>query len=134
MADDTIRNSEGGGSSAAGSCGRPRSRGAGRLQAEPVLRDLNRNLNDLLGSCPLTADGSWVVLRESTPGVWCLSFPDLPVAAALRLSTALAQIDERVGLAAVAKELPAPQRYDLCDILGTAPAVRPSTVHVEVPR
>ena len=102
--------------------------------AGPVARDLNRNLTALLGPCPATVYGRWVHLRESFPGAWNVTFPELGLDQALRLSTALATIDEKVGLGTVARELPSVAHYDLSRVLSTAPAAPASTVHVEVPR
>lgn len=108
--------------------------GAHHDGAGPVVRDLNRNLTALLGPCPATVDGRWVEVKESFPGAWTVVFPDLALDQALRLSTALAKIDESVGLAAVARELPAAASYDLSRVLHTAPATPASAIHVEVPR
>lgn len=108
--------------------------GARHDGAGPVIRDLNRNLTALLGPCPATADGRWVEAKETFPGAWTVVFPDLGLDQALRLSTALAKIDETVGLAAVARDLPATVTYDLSRVLSTAPAAPASTIHVEVPR
>lgn len=108
--------------------------GAGQDGAGPVVRDLNRNLTALLGPCPATADGRWAEAKETFPGAWTVVFPGLGLDQALRLSTALAKIDESVGLAAVARELPAAASYDLSRVLHTAPAAPASAIHVEVPR
>jgi hypothetical protein len=79
---------------------------------EPVARDLNRHLTDLLGRCPVTTDGRWVQLVESsayTDGE--VVFPALPVKEALRLATALQAISIEVSLSDVRSVIPAPGVY-----------------------
>ena len=69
---------------------------------EPVTRDLNRHLTDLLGRCPVTIDGRWVQLVESRSYAdGEVVFPALPVKEALRLATALQTISIEVSLGVI---------------------------------
>ncbi len=97
---------------------------------EPVTRDLNRHLTDLLGRCPVTVDGRWVQLVESsTYSDGEVVFPALPVKEALRLATALQTISIEVSLSDVRGVIPAPGVYHP-SALALAPTTRPSRFHV----
>lgn len=80
---------------------------------EPTVRDLNRHLRDLLGPCPVGDHSTWVQVSESGDGSVVLQLPALPVSEALRLSSALANIAARVDVTEVARQVPAPQMYEL---------------------
>lgn len=97
---------------------------------EPVTRDLNRYLTDLLGQCPVTPDGRWVRLVESTtyPDGEVV-FPSLPVKEALRLATALQTISIEVSLSDVRGVIPAPGIYHP-SALALAPTVGTSRFHI----
>ena len=62
---------------------------------DPIVRDCNRNMVDLLGPCPNTASGNWITVDD-----------DLKVTVGLRdivditrFGTALAEIARRIDLA-----------------------------------
>ena len=70
--------------------------------AEPIVRDLNRNLVQLLGECPNTGCGNWVTLSETDNNVtFHLDLLDV-----LRISSALAKIGETVALADIRRSIP----------------------------
>jgi hypothetical protein len=102
--------------------------------AKAVLRDLNRNLTDLLGPCPSTVDGAWVVLRPGAAGTWVAGLPDLSVADALRISTVIASLDDvRSAPAPIPSSSPSVAHvFDTYFEIGSSVPV--SRVHVEVPR
>lgn len=82
--------------------------------SRPIVNDLNRSLTDLLGPCPVTADGHWVTLvvsDENPDGD--VAFPQLPMHEALRLSTALAHIDAEVDLNDIRQSLPQSRKYEV---------------------
>lgn len=68
--------------------------------SEPVVRDLNRHLVDLIGQCPNTACGNWVTLQDDGRTVFHIDLAD-----ALRLSTAFQKIAEKLELASVRRLL-----------------------------
>lgn len=109
---------------------------ARQASARAVFRDLNRNLVDLLGPCPATTDGAWVVLRPSGPGVWVAGLPDLSVADALRVSTLVADLGaQRIGPAPASVTAPITVHpFDTYFDVAAAAAAPASRVHVEVPR
>ena len=97
---------------------------------EPVTRDLNRHLTDLLGRCPVTIDGRWVQLVESRSYAdGEVVFPALPVKEALRLATALQTISIEVSLSDVRGAIPAPGVYHP-SALALAPTTGPSRFHI----
>lgn len=69
--------------------------------AEPLVRDLNRNLADLVGQCPNTASGCWVSLNDDNIVTLHADLTDV-----LRLSTALQQVGRTVSLAEIRRSLP----------------------------
>ena len=69
--------------------------------AEPIVRDLNRNIIETLGQCPNTDTGNWVTLEEDGSVRFHLLFTDV-----IRLSTAFQEIARKVELAEVRKGLP----------------------------
>jgi hypothetical protein len=85
---------------------------------EPIARDLNRHLVDLLGPCPVVVSeeataGSWVTIVEDEEGNHLLQLPLLPVAEALRLSSALAALARETDFSHVRRSLPSPVQYHL---------------------
>jgi len=97
---------------------------------EPITRDLNRHLTDLLGRCPVTTDGRWVQLVEShSYADGEVVFPALPVKEALRLATALQNISIEVSLSDVRGVIPAPGVYHP-SALALAPTTGPSRFHI----
>ncbi len=82
--------------------------------SRPIANDLNRHLTDLLGPCPVTADGHWVclVVSEDSPEGEVV-FAQLPVHEALRLSTALANIALEVDVHDIRQSLPASRKYEV---------------------
>ncbi|MBM3638612.1 MAG: hypothetical protein FJW98_04160 [Actinobacteria bacterium] len=97
---------------------------------EPITRDLNRHLTDLLGRCPVTTDGRWVQLVEShSYADGEVVFPALPVKEALRLATALQTISIEVSLSDVRGVIPAPGVYHP-SALALAPTTGPSRFHI----
>lgn len=89
--------------------------------SQPIVRDLNRHLTDLLGACPITADARWVnllVTDDNPEGA--VVFPHLPVHEALRLTTALRQIALEVDFGGLRDSLPKSRSYSLFDL--TMPA------------
>jgi hypothetical protein len=106
----------------------------GQESAKAVFRDLNRNLVDLLGPCPATVDGSWVVVRPSGPGVWTAALPDLTVEQALRMSTLVVGLGAQRGGPAQSVPTP-PVAVHAFDTYFHVGATEPSSrVHVQVPR
>lgn len=82
--------------------------------ARPIARDLNRQLTNLLGPCPVTVDGRWVrlVVSDNDPEGEVV-FAQLPVHEALRLATALARISEEIDVNDVRRSLPASRKYEV---------------------
>lgn len=74
------------------------------LHSEPIVRDLNRALTDVLGSCPCTDDGVWVTLDQDGSVQFHLELADV-----LRLSTAFQKIDCELSLEDVRRSLPSRQ-------------------------
>lgn len=68
--------------------------------AEPVVRDLNRNLTDLIGECPNTATGGWFTLNDDMSIAIHADLVD-----ALRLSTAFQRIIEQIEVAALRRQV-----------------------------
>lgn len=71
---------------------------------EPVVRDLNRHLVDLIGQCPNTACGNWVTLDDGESVTFHLDVADV-----LRLSTAFQDIGRVINLESVRRSLPTRQ-------------------------
>lgn len=85
---------------------------------EPIARDLNRHLIDLLGPCPVVVGtderaGAWVTIVDDGEGQSLIQLPPLPVAEALRLSTALAALARDINFSEVRRALPASVHYRL---------------------
>jgi hypothetical protein len=85
---------------------------------EPVARDLNRHLVDLLGPCPVviageTSECSWVTVIEDDNGNFLLQLPLLPVTESLRLSTALAELAKTTDFSSIRRTLPSSAQYQL---------------------
>jgi hypothetical protein len=103
---------------------------------EPIARDLNRHLVDLLGPCPVvTAEGaqrSWVIIVEDDNGNHLLQLPLLSVTEALRLSTALAELARLVDFSNVRRALPSSSQYHLPFIVSEP--IRRVSGHVSVVR
>jgi len=103
---------------------------------EPVARDLNRHLVDLLGPCPATtANGeetSWVTIVEDATGNHLLQLPLLSVTEALRVSTALATLARSVDFSDVRRTLSPSSQYRLPFIVSES--VRRVSGHVSVVR
>ena len=74
--------------------------------AEPIVRDLNRHLIDLIGECPNTATGCWFSLNEDNT-VKC----HVELADSLRLGTAFQKIGESISLNEVRRSLPSRQSF-----------------------
>jgi hypothetical protein len=103
---------------------------------EPIARDLNRHLVDLLGPCPaVTAEGvqrSWVIIVEDDNGNHLLQLPLLSVTETLRLSTALAELARLVDFSNVRRALPSSSQYHLPFIVSEP--IRRVSGHVSVVR
>ena len=69
--------------------------------AEPIVRDLNRHLADLIGQCPNTASGCWVTLNPDNTVTLHADLTDV-----LRIGTALQRVGSIVSLAEVRRSLP----------------------------
>lgn len=85
---------------------------------EPIARDLNRHLVDLLGPCPVVVSeealtGSWVTIVEDEEGNHFVQLPLLPVTEALRLSSALAALGRETDFSDVRRSLPSSVQYHL---------------------
>jgi hypothetical protein len=78
---------------------------------EPIARDLNRHLTDLLGPCPVADSnnqqvGSWVRIVQDDDGNFLLQLPVLPLSHALRVSSALATLSQQLSFSDVRTSLP----------------------------
>lgn len=73
-------------------------------QTEPVVRDLNRHLTELIGPCPAGPAGNWVTLNDDGTTSFHLEVGDV-----LRLSTAFEKIASTVALDDVRRSLPSRQ-------------------------
>jgi len=85
---------------------------------EPVARDLNRHLVDLLGPCPVlstgeTLESSWVTVVEDDNGNFLLQLPLLPITESLRLSTALYELAKTNDFSSIRQTLPSSAQYSL---------------------
>jgi|GEM_PF-1912554 len=85
---------------------------------EPIARDLNRHLVDLLGPCPVVVceegvAGSWVTIVEDQEGNHLVQLPLLPVTEALRLSSALVALARETDFSDVRRSLPSSVQYHL---------------------
>jgi len=69
--------------------------------AEPVVRDFNRQLTDLIGQCPNTACGNWVTLDDQLNVTVHVDFADM-----LRLATAFQRIGRELDFAELRRMLP----------------------------
>lgn len=92
---------------------------------EPIARDLNRHLIDLLGPCPVVVSeealaGSWVTIVEDEKGNHLVQLPLLPVTEALRLSSALAALARETDFSDVRRSLPSSVQYQLPFIVSSA--------------
>jgi len=92
---------------------------------EPIARDLNRHLIDLLGPCPVVVSeegvaGSWVTIVEDQEGNHLVQLPLLPVTEALRLSSALAALARETDFSDVRRSLPSSVQYHLPFIVSSA--------------
>ena len=74
--------------------------------AEPIVRDLNRQLVDLIGECPNTATGCWFSLNEDNTVESHIELADV-----LRLGTAFQNIGNRLSLAEIRRVLPSRQSF-----------------------
>lgn len=95
---------------------------------EPVVRDFNRHMRDVFGSCLSSPTGEWVSLDESGNLAWHAELADV-----FRLSTGLAGIARLVDTAEVRREVAqrrAAERYG--ETLPTVPGEAP-TLHPPVP-
>ena len=72
--------------------------------AEPIVRDLNRNLIDLIGECPNTATGCWFSLNDDNSVQSHIELADV-----LRLGTAFRKISERLSLTEIRRLVPTRQ-------------------------
>ena len=81
--------------------------------AEPIVRDLNRHLIDLIGECPNTATGCWFSLNDDNSVQSHIDLADV-----LRLGTALQRISERLSLGEIRRMVPSSQslRYELTEL------------------
>lgn len=95
---------------------------------EPVVRDFNRRMRDVFGSCSSSPTGEWVSLDESGDLVWHAELADI-----FRLSTGLAGIARLVDTAEVRREV-VRRRAAECfgEALPTVPDDAP-TLHPPVP-
>lgn len=73
---------------------------------EPIRRDAERSLRDLLGASP-DPSGRWINVTKSKDGEYGLQFTITDRQLWLRLSTALQKINEIVSLREIQKSLPA---------------------------
>ncbi len=80
---------------------------------EPIARDLNRHLTDLLGACPVGDTGAWVLIVEDNVGNILLQLPTLPTKEALRISTALDVVATFVDPLEIRASLPSATQYEL---------------------
>lgn len=81
--------------------------------AEPIVRDLNRHLIDLIGECPNTATGCWFSLNDDNTVQSHIELADV-----LRLGAAFQKIGERLSLADIRRMVPSRQslRYELTEL------------------
>lgn len=70
-------------------------------QTEPLVRDLNRHLTELIGCCPNTGSGVWVTLQSDGTVTFHLQGADV-----LRLAAAFEKIAGTVALDDVRRSLP----------------------------
>lgn len=80
--------------------------------AEPIVRDLNRAVTDLIGAFPGSPDGKWFALQDDGSVTLRMDIVD-----ALRVSTALAEISR--GLTADDVRRALPSRHSLARYLKT---------------
>ena len=80
---------------------------------EPIARDLNRHLTDLLGACPVGDTGAWVLIVEDNVGNILLQLPTLPTKEAVRISTALRAVATIVDPYEIRTSIPSPGQYEL---------------------
>ncbi len=95
---------------------------------EPVVRDFNRRMRDVFGSCTSSPTGEWVSLDESGDLIWHAELADI-----FRLPTGLDGIARLVDTAEVRREVVrrrAAERYG--DTLPTVPDDAP-TLHPPMP-
>lgn len=69
--------------------------------AEPVVRDLNRHLIDLIGQCPNTPCGNWFTMGDDLAVTMHVDIADV-----LRLSTALRTLGREVDFGRLRSMLP----------------------------
>ena len=98
---------------------------------EPIARDLNRHLTDMLGACPVGDTGSWVVLVEDNAGNILLQLPTLPSKEALRISTAFNVVATYVQPSKIKSAIPTSTQYELPFIIDVVSSPKVSG-HVKV--
>lgn len=69
---------------------------------DPIVRDCNRHLVDMLGQCPNTASGNWVTVDEEGNA----SFGLRDIVDVARFGTVLAEVARRIDLTETGSRVP----------------------------